>query len=203
MEINFIQIGAHVGPSETDLLSKLLEEVRFDWKGIFIEPHPESFGKLKENYKDKKGYIFENIAISDKDGIAKLYYSKSKGDINSYANASLIPDSWKKRNTDVIDVPIKTLKSIGEKYNLVGKEFDLLILDTEGYDDKIIMSTNFSEICPKRIIFEKVFMLTETQVIVKKHLESFGYTQIEYPYKYKLGTSNGFGRQDDYVFDKL
>lgn len=203
MDINFIQIGAHIGPSETDLLSKILGGVHSDWKGIFIEPHPESFNKLIENYKDKKGYIFENIAISDKDGISKLYYSKSKGGINSYANASLVPDSWKKRNTDIIDVPTKTLKSIGVKYKLVGKEFDLLILDTEGYDDKIILSTNFSEICPKRIIFEKIFMLPETQQQVKEHLIKYGYNQIAYPYKYDLGSSIGKGRSDDFVFDKI
>ena len=66
----FIQIGANDGVM-SDPLNKFVR--KFKWKGILIEPQKKEFIKLKKNYNDCDGLIFENLAISDKEGNIDLY----------------------------------------------------------------------------------------------------------------------------------
>lgn len=47
---------------------------RFGWRGILVEPQPDVFARLVENYRDQADrLIFENVAIAPRDRQVVLY----------------------------------------------------------------------------------------------------------------------------------
>ena len=86
----FIQVGANDG-SLNDPLRKFV--IKKFLKGVMIEPQPEIFEKLKNNYEkfDLDGILFENIAIDNDSGLRNLYTVKNPsnpGDSWAHAAAS-------------------------------------------------------------------------------------------------------------------
>ena len=58
--LNFIQVGANDGEYGDPLHRYIF---KYPWHGILIEPQPDTFAKLRENYAAMKNrLIFENIA---------------------------------------------------------------------------------------------------------------------------------------------
>ena len=49
--IDFIQLGANVGKSYSDIMWWLVPEM--EWSGIFVEPNPDAYEKLIECYRIK------------------------------------------------------------------------------------------------------------------------------------------------------
>jgi hypothetical protein len=72
-EFTFIQIGAFDGV-ECDPIRKYL--IRFDWKGIMLEPQPVPFEKLKNRYIDRPRLTILNAALSEENGKKELYTLK-------------------------------------------------------------------------------------------------------------------------------
>lgn len=67
----FVQVGANDGVYGDPLRSYVR---RFEWKGILVEPQPDVFARLVENYRDCADHlIFENIAISPDDAQVTLF----------------------------------------------------------------------------------------------------------------------------------
>ena len=64
-----IQIGAMDGISFDDTRGFL---DLYKWKSLLVEPIPEIFSELKNNFKDRENYIFENSAIAEHDGKIKM-----------------------------------------------------------------------------------------------------------------------------------
>jgi GTPase Era involved in 16S rRNA processing len=65
-----IQIGANDG-LRFDSLSYYIK--KYKTKSILVEPIKDNFEDLKNNYKEYKNIIFENLAISVNDEISYLY----------------------------------------------------------------------------------------------------------------------------------
>jgi FkbM family methyltransferase len=73
--LNFIQVGANDGKSENPLYRYILN---YPWHGILVEPQPDIFGKLCENYAAiANRLIFENIAIAKGLSTVAMYKSPS------------------------------------------------------------------------------------------------------------------------------
>jgi FkbM family methyltransferase len=175
-KLNFIQIGANVGKTPADIMWKIVRY--YNWSGIFVEPLPSSFVKLVENYDDLTNCTFENIAVSDYDGEINIYSDcRSK-----YENqqASTKQTHWEANQINLV-ICVK-LETLIRGYGHAEKEFDLLQIDTEGDDGKIILSTDFNVVCPREIRFEQVHLEQETLEQVKEHLISFGYKEVEDKY---------------------
>lgn len=145
--INFIQIGANVGNTSQDIIWPIIQQR--GWHGIFIEPIPEAFTNLINNYQNCPGCYFENIAIMDYNGTTDIFYNPS----DDTQIASTFNTHSPGRNTQKITVPCQTLSSIISKYNMFDP-FELLQIDAEGADYKILMCTDFTNIKPKYIRFE-------------------------------------------------
>ena len=86
-EFFVIQVGANDGV-HADPINKYI--INFNWSGVLIEPQPEIFERLKENYKTKKNIFFENSAVTDKSGYGDMYKRLSP---EKSGLTSLIPDS--------------------------------------------------------------------------------------------------------------
>src|SRR5688500_5079046 len=69
----FADVGANDGVtlSNTRALSEL------GWRGIFVEPSPKAFERLKRNYEGLKGFYFYNVALGDHNRNAILQESSS------------------------------------------------------------------------------------------------------------------------------
>ena len=69
----FIQVGANDGVRNDPIGPKVK---KYGWHGVLIEPQPDLFEKLKENYRGYGGLHFENAAVSSVPGIVSLHKVK-------------------------------------------------------------------------------------------------------------------------------
>jgi hypothetical protein len=58
----FLQVGAMDGKNFDPLFKHVR---RFNWQGLLIEPLPDMFERLRQNYSDCAGLLFENCAVTD------------------------------------------------------------------------------------------------------------------------------------------
>tara|TARA_R110002020_G_scaffold258039_1_gene471708 strand:- start:229 stop:783 length:555 start_codon:yes stop_codon:yes gene_type:complete len=152
----FIEIGT----SDFDTLEYLAKD---GWKGIFVEPVKE----LLDNLKRYDGCIYENCAISNHEGSAAIKFYDPKWatgwtrgvgsilDVNLFQANPLFREHEIKRKVNVM-----SLDALIEKYNV--KEIDILKLDTEGNEFRILNHYSWN-IIPPVLICEY------------KHWESMGY----------------------------
>jgi FkbM family methyltransferase len=74
-KLNFIQVGANDGKYVDPLRGYIF---KYPWHGILIEPQPDIFAKLRENYAViKNRLIFENIAIAK--GVSTIAMYRAPG----------------------------------------------------------------------------------------------------------------------------
>ncbi|MFW9882518.1 MAG: FkbM family methyltransferase [Candidatus Thorarchaeota archaeon] len=182
----FIQIGANDGISGDPIHAYIL---KYNWKGILVEPVKYLFDRLVKNYKRRKNLVFENVAVSDKNEYKKFYRLREGSDVlpPGYDQlGSFIPEVILKNMENIPDidkylitekVKCVTFKSLIEKYNV--KKIDLLHLDTEGYDHKIIKLIDFNKIRPKMILYEHRHLKNNNKQECMDFLKNKGYCLIE------------------------
>ena len=191
---NIIQIGANDGV-RFDILNSYIK--KYKTKSILVEPIKQNYEKLKENYKDCNFIFFENSAISVNNEISFLYkvdekYIKCYGNhipgITSFNKEHLIKHGVKNRHIVYETVSSISMKDLITKHQL--KSLDLLYIDTEGYDGKIVIdfltTANFKPVIIlefihiKNIVFQllikileekkyKLFMIDENLVCYPEH----------------------------------
>src|SRR5580704_6695904 len=70
-ELTFIEVGANDGEFNDPLREYI---VKFQWRGVLIEPQPDVFERLKLNYAGQSDRLsFENVAISTDTAPIALY----------------------------------------------------------------------------------------------------------------------------------
>ena len=163
----FVDIGANDGITHSN--TYFLEKHR-NWKGICIEPIAAEFQKLKEN----RASLNLNICVSDFEGETDFTY------IEGYANMlSGISSKYNERHKERIEgevhhyggkinnikVPVKTLQSIFNKYNVT--DIDYCSIDTEGSEFSIIKSIDFDKTFVKIFIIENNYKETEIEDFLK------------------------------------
>tara|TARA_B100001057_G_scaffold289203_1_gene289294 strand:- start:1216 stop:1956 length:741 start_codon:yes stop_codon:yes gene_type:complete len=170
-----VQIGANDGVRFDVLRSFLIE---FNTKALLVEPIPEYFEKLKNNYNGKKNIVFENSAISKNNEYKIMYkvdekfyefYSEHIYGLSSFKKSHLIKHGV--RNNHIIASKINTIniEDLLNKHNFL--DLDLLYVDAEGYDGEIILEFMkkintkpiiiFEYIHTDHIIFEEVIKLLD------------------------------------------
>lgn len=166
--IDFIQLGANVGKSYSDIMWWLVPQE--GWSGIFVEPNPDAYEKLIECYRDLENCFFEKVAIGP-----MLYNDDLKtkkkvdtiimqlGNPDNYHETSSIarnqePNKHINNPEQYIQVPCMTLEGLVEKYNMTEREFKLLQIDVEGSDYGILLTIDFDKICPQYVRVETIHM---------------------------------------------
>ena len=162
----FVQIGAYDG-RKCDPIHEYIH--RYRWGGILVEPQPDAFEKLRQNYANFPGLIFERVAIADRDSSLPLYKLKEEFAHLFHADhrtlSSFNPEHIIKHLShpvdfrdalEKIDTPCSTFSQLIEKHHVT--KVDLLQIDAEGYDFQIIKSIDLSKILPRIIHFEHVHL---------------------------------------------
>lgn len=189
----FIQVGANDGKLN-DPFYKFIR--RDGWKGLLIEPQRTVFERLRINYSKFKGLTFENVAISDKEEIKKLYKISFSDSRRASGISSFIKDDLKKileagyaetiaSEENIVlpankeewitteDVHCVRFSSLIVKHKVM--KVDLLAIDTEGYDYEIIKTIPFDKLKPRVIIYEHSHLNEYDRIGCSNLLSNLGY----------------------------
>ncbi len=160
-EIKFvIQIGANDGKRFDDLNYFIKS---YKPSAIFVEPIKSNFEDLKKNYLKQKDLIFENMAISVNEEIKTLYKVKDSKlylyddhviGITSFNQNHLVKHGINKNHIEEENVETISISSLLKKHNI--KKFELLLIDTEGYDANIVIDFLTNSKLRPFIIFEYI-----------------------------------------------
>ena len=140
----FLGIGANVG---LDWGFPLLDR---GWSGIYCEPDPIACSQLIQNtekYRDRVSVV--NSAIMPTGGLRPFYLSLNSSFLSSMHSdwletvLSYNNNQWD-QNPKKVSILTNSI-SFQEFINYIGKDFDLIVIDTEGFDVEIAMSVDWSQ----------------------------------------------------------
>jgi FkbM family methyltransferase len=193
-KIDFIQLGAFKGKSETDIIWHTSK--KYNWNGIFVEPLKGNFDELLKYYNNTDNHCFENAAVvpenyNNIDDKVYLFY-----DPGCTSSATTLDRSLYNEHRVVVDST--KLSTLIKKYDMINTDFELLQIDIEGIDDKIILSTNFNKVRPKIIRYESIHLSEESQRKVHVYLYQFGYSKVKDPYYADYQNENPIAEAEHY-----
>lgn len=167
-----LDIGANDGITISN--SRRLMEV--NWQGVFVEPSPKAFEKLKQLYEHSFNY-----AIKDYDGVCDFWESGAMKVWNRRPNDGLlsttreeIQKTWKRRmKREKMQVQCKTFFSFLRESPF--KQFDFITIDAEGDDFEILRQIPLWEIGCRLLCIEffnevKLLRFQEYLLEVNYHL---------------------------------
>ena len=155
-------------------------------KGLLVEPLPDMFLALKENYKEQEGFVFENCAIGNEEGSLPFYRIKGDANIPDWAHGIASFDKSHIEKFDVvkpelieeITVPTTTFSSLIKKHNV--EKIDLLVIDTEGFDYEILKMVMKAKVFPDVLQYEFQHLSMSDQIECNKLLTENNYEFISY-----------------------
>tara|TARA_Y100001936_G_scaffold35732_1_gene33795 strand:- start:777 stop:1520 length:744 start_codon:yes stop_codon:yes gene_type:complete len=157
---NLIQIGANDGKRH-DHLNYFIK--KFKINSVLVEPITDCFNELKKNYLDYNFVKLENSAIGVNNELSYLFQVNKKGlnfyhddikGLNSFDINHLLKHGVKKKHINKTKISSISILELIRKYNI--NQLDLLCVDTEGYDDKIVNEFLISTNLKPLIIFEYI-----------------------------------------------
>jgi FkbM family methyltransferase len=175
-----VQIGANRGNDE---LTSIIKDI-FVNKLILVEPMSKFNKSLLKCYEGIDNLFIENIAITDDvDKKSEVFYLHEKMDEN-VEQASLLKShinkvfnrpeytSDKPYDLQLIEMKVNcsTINELFNKYEL--KNIDILFIDAEGFDSKIIKSIDFDNFNVSKIYYENMHI---DAVDMSNFLENLGY----------------------------
>ena len=162
-DFSFICIGAHTGFWIENLIKEHSKK-----EILLVEPVDYNFSQLKERYFHIPNIHLENCAVSDKDeklnfynikedSIFKLkkHWASGIGSFNKNHILSHYTKRFKVQEEDIEKKKIECLSfmNLAKKFSI--KSIDLLLINVEGSEFKILSSIDYKKILIKKIIFEK------------------------------------------------
>ena len=180
-----IQIGANDGV-RFDILNSFIK--KYSPKVIFVEPIKSNYEQLRLNYKHQNNVYFENSAVSVKDKISYLYkvkdsalikYDDHIAGVTSFSKKHLLKHGV--RLKDIIKEIINpiTISELLDKHTI--DKFDLLYIDTEGYDSEIVNDFLKTSTIRPFIVFEYIHVDTNSleKSLINLKEKNFLYFKIE------------------------
>jgi FkbM family methyltransferase len=192
----FVQIGTNDGEQGDPLRPFLLAKP--GWRGVFVEPVGFLFAHVKALYADETDrFGFENVAIGTADGHQNFYYVSALaqteaepkvphwcfqlGSFRKVVLAKNLGDELLQRLEPYIveqDVETLTLDTLFHRNGV--RQLDLLHIDAEGYDYKIVSQLDFAAYHPDIIVFESMHLTDDERGQAAELLNSNGYLCLEY-----------------------
>jgi hypothetical protein len=174
-----VQIGSNKG---NDHLSKYLKDNHKELDfGLFVEANPLHIGNLKHCYSCYKNAVVENIAIklpSYTHDSVKIYYHENDGPM--YHVASLVKEHvlvyYPLEGLRNFDIPCVTIEQLFDKYEI--KSLDWLLLDIEGIDAEILLTTDWSKYSIKKIEYERLH-LGQHEEEIQNLFKQLGYNRVK------------------------
>jgi FkbM family methyltransferase len=165
----FIEVGANDG-KQLDPIYEIV--IQNNLSGILIEPIAETFARLQENYKNTPSVIFEQCAIAGHDGMVDLHCNIGT---DLHHTLSTAQANYHFTNAEIQSVPALTFTSLLQKHAVT--QVDLLVIDVEGYDFKLLQTFPFDTIRPHVVRCECMHIWVEgnTEEEMVTFLERYNY----------------------------
>ena len=128
--LSFVEVGANDGKSADPLFKYVLDG---HLKGLLIEPMPDPFARLQKTYEGTEGNTFLNLGVGRTDGEIELYHSERSTLTTANPEKNALKD---RADLKKATVPVKSLANILDEHAM--KSFDILQIDTEGYEWEIL-----------------------------------------------------------------
>lgn len=193
--VTFLQVGANDGFVH-DPLHKFIK--RDHWRGVMLEPQPDVFNEyLVRLHRKRAGITPLNAALDAKDGTKTLYKIGISNErwatgLSSF-NREVLLNSIRKgvvqhkarkrgirlpenQEEMIVGQEIATI-SPDTLLKMFDKEgFQLLAVDTEGFDFEIIKMLDLDRVSPEVVIYEVANFDQKTALECRSYLEKRGYS---------------------------
>lgn len=153
--LSFMQIGGFDGVT-SDPLRPYIE--RCGWRGIIVEPQPEPVRKLRHLYRDNTSIHVIEAAISD-NANPRNFFSITGGpewvtQLGSFERNSILKhrDMVPEIEQMIVEFPV-ACKTFDDLLKILPSP-DILQMDAEGYDYKLLLMFPFDQCRPKVIQWE-------------------------------------------------
>jgi FkbM family methyltransferase len=142
-----------VGANDGIFCSNSYPFIKRGWKGVLIEPNPLVYSTLQGLYENNDSVKSFNVACASSEGFLPLYMGKDGQ--TSYATLSS-EDSWwynATRSDNTVVVQVARLERVLDEASCPA-DFDILTVDTEGFDYEVLRGLNLTRYKPKVIMTE-------------------------------------------------
>ena len=147
----FVEVGANDG--KTGSFTYNLAAI--GWTGINIEPIPHLFNECVENHKSHKNVTNLNCGIGEKNEEVEIYDAGTLSTIDeeTYSTYKTM-DGFKNmcKENKKYRIQIKKLDNILVENNI--NKINLLVIDVEGYEEKVLSGFDIEKYKPEIIIIE-------------------------------------------------
>ena len=170
--MNVVQIGANRGNDE---LTDILKSKQVDFI-LLVEPLEKFNSSLAKCYSYIKTVCIENIAITDElDKETITFYLHNQMDENleqaSLLNSHVLKHFNDKNAVTEKTVNCMTINKLFDKHNLI--DIDILFIDAEGFDDRIIKDIDFGKYNINQLYYENMHI---DKHMMRQYLESKNYS---------------------------
>lgn len=185
-QVFFVQVGSNDG-THGDPISNFIRRER-RWEGIFIEPVPEIFQRLKAHYGAEPRFAYENVLIGESHEPRKFYYVSEQakqelGDaapywydqLGSFDRQHIIKHLNGLLEPYIVEVELSCvpLSDLLARHQV--RQLDLLHIDTEGYDYEVLKQLDFKRYQPAVILFEHKHLSEASRLAAEALLREQGY----------------------------
>ena len=166
----FLEVGSNNGITLSNCYQLALE----GWSGLCVEPSPKVWNELLKNHLEHPKVQCLNVAIGEENNMATFYDSGTLLKSGDKALVSTIKKEettrWREsvqfEETQVEVIDFATMLELSDI-----KEFDLISIDAEGFDYKILKQIDLNKIGCKMLIVE---WNGKDKELYKLYCESFG-----------------------------
>jgi FkbM family methyltransferase len=188
-EAVFVQIGANDGLTG-DPLPGLLAGAGSQWRGVMVEPIGHLFTQLCDRYGSRPGLRLENAAVGEADGTITIHRIRTEpGDPLWLEQLASLDRDVLQRNAGQFghlpdrivseDVACVTVSTLLQRHQI--QSLDLLLIDTEGWDWRVLRQFDLARLKPKLILYEHQHLSPGEKSDAHTFLGRHGYEWAETP----------------------
>lgn len=147
----FVEVGAYDGESYSN--TSCLADV--GWSGLYIEPISEFADRCSRRHRNNSGVQVINCAASDEVENVKIFLGDILTTVVDEQVAAYEKISWATglHKGEMREVSAAPLDMILDRHNVTPR-FDLLVIDVEGAEEKVMRGFSLQRWLPKAILIE-------------------------------------------------
>lgn len=175
-----VQIGAYDGLTN-DRLNPLLM-AHPEWEAVLVEPMPDSFAALTQNYRARPQTTLVNAAVVPENGPVTMHRVVPDKHTPLFIDqtCSIYPehlDKFREKDSDIQSTEVRgySLSGLFDSANIGASNVGLLFIDAEGCDYDILQQLLNNPETPQFLVAEHDHMSDEEYREAYSSLQQYGY----------------------------